>query len=228
MAVNPFFHHYDCVEEQSLYNDLNIESIQNRGVDVSYIMRDRIDNDYLFGEAPLSEFKDKFVIEMYIKEMQEFNGIADSFTPFGFEMNDRCVLVVSKKRFIEEAISNEFDFIAEFGPREGDLIHIPFSNQLFQINKFNNGETFRKGGKNYIYEFNCTLFTNSHEVIETGDPDIDDFADIVPDLFAEPRDEQDKITDEFKNDITFDGDDPYTTLSDSEDSCLTIITTTKA
>ena len=228
MTVNTFFHHYDCQEEQDLYEDLMIESIQNRGLDVNYIIRDRIDNDYLFGESPLSEFNDKVVIEMYIKEMEQFNGLADSFTAYGFEMNDRCTLVVSKKRFKEEMTLNGFEFISEFGPREGDLVHIPFSNQLFQINKFTNGETFRQGGENYVYEFTCTLFTKSHEPFDTGDVNIDSFGDIQNELFSEPFDETNNIDDEIKDQIIYDEDDPYTSISTvgEQDSCLKIITTT--
>lgn len=224
MTVNAFFHHYNCQEEQDLMEDLMIESIQNRGLDVNYIIRDRIDNDYLFGEAPLSEFNDAVVVEMYIKEMDQFNGIADSFTPFGFEMNDRCTLVVSRKRFKEEMLANDLEEISEFGPREGDLIHLPFSNQLFQINKFTSGETFNQGGENYIYEFPCTLFANSHESFDTGNEAIDDFENINHELFAEPFNEEDMIVDDIKEDIVFEEDDPYTTLSTiSDDSCLKII-----
>lgn len=66
-------------------------------------------------------------------------------------------------------------------PFEGDLIYLPAPLNVMMEVKFVEHEKsqgqFYPLGKLTFYEIHCELWTYSHEVIDTGDPDVDDYAD---------------------------------------------------
>ena len=67
MAVNPIFNQVDIVNEQNLVSDVVSEVIQIHGVNFYYIKRDSVNEDTIFNERTLVEFRDSFLIEMYIE-----------------------------------------------------------------------------------------------------------------------------------------------------------------
>lgn len=170
MPTNPYFNHFSFESEQKLVNDLVVEAIQARGIDVKYIPRERIGNDYLLGEAQLSEFKEAVDIEMYMESIQNFNGDGDMFAKFGIMFQDKTELYVAASRF-SETLKPAAGFES---PREGDLIYLPFSNSLFEINKVKFDEEYYQTGVNFGYRLVCNLFEYSHEAVNTGVPDVDD------------------------------------------------------
>jgi hypothetical protein len=168
MTVNAYFNHFKQKSEQNLVEALLIESVQARGVDVQYIPRERLGDDYLMGEAPISEFKDSYTIEMYIESMENFNGDGDMFAKFGIMFTDKTELYVVASRFATELQAAGID-----SPREGDLIYIPFSNSLFEVNKSKYDQEYYQTGVNFGYRLMCNLFEYSHEKVDTGIPEID-------------------------------------------------------
>lgn len=155
--------------EQDLVEDLTIEIIKTMGRDVIYIPRKLMNKDKLFGEDTTSKFDDGYPIEMYIQSVAGFEGDGDVLSKFGVEIKDKISFLVSRKRFVEEIGSIE----NTTRPREGDLIYLPISNSLFEINFVEHENPFYQLGKLYIYRVDCELFTYSHEDFDTGYSNID-------------------------------------------------------
>ena len=74
MATNPYFNNNKYIPSQDLMEDLMIESIKNKGVDVYYIPRRFRKLDQIFGEDVLSHFDVSFPIEMYLETFNGFEG----------------------------------------------------------------------------------------------------------------------------------------------------------
>ena len=168
MSINPYFKKYSG--DANVVEDLTIETIKAMGHDFVYIPRTLVDVDDLFGEDLISKFDDGYELEMYIQNVDGFEGEGDILTKFGLEIRDRMTLVVSKRRF-EKTVATYESKIKR--PREGDLIYFPFSKTLFEINFVEHENPFYQLGKLYTYVLNCEVFTYSQEDIDTGISDID-------------------------------------------------------
>lgn len=170
MATNPYFKTYDSKIEQRLINDLTIETIKAMGRDLIYIPRDYLIIDKLFGEDPESKFTQGYPIEMYMIDTDRFQGNRDVITKFGIQITDRTTLVVSKTRFDNEITSHRNEIKK---PREGDLLFLPLSGSLFEINFVEDEAPFYQLGGLTTYTLSIELFTYSGETIDTGITDID-------------------------------------------------------
>ena len=82
--------------EQSLVDDLTIESIKMHGEDMIYVPRTLVNEDKLFGEDTVSKFENGHSIEMYIESVDGFEGEGDLISRFGLEIRDSVNLIVSK------------------------------------------------------------------------------------------------------------------------------------
>lgn len=168
MATNPYFKEY--IGEQTLLNDLTIETIKTMGRDMIYIPREYLNRDIIFGEDPISRFKDCYPLEMYIQNVTSFGGQMNIINKFGINITDRVTLQVSKTRFEQEVTQNDTNILF---PREGDIIYFPFNKSLFEINYVEDKIPFFQFGVLNVYTLTCELFTYSFENIETGIQDID-------------------------------------------------------
>lgn len=99
MPVNPYFNNFGYAREQDLLEDLAIESIKMYGYECKYLPRTLIRNDPMFGEDTLSKFDDAIGIEMYIKNVEGFEGEGDFLSKFNLEIRDTITLTVARKRF---------------------------------------------------------------------------------------------------------------------------------
>ena len=126
MATNPFFR--DSTAEQRLVNDLTIETIRSMGRDMIYIPRNYVNIDELFGEDIQNKFTDAYTIEMYIKNVMQFDGQADVISKFGINITDRVTLILSRTRFQQEVTTKDSEIVY---PRVGDLVYFPLSGSLF-------------------------------------------------------------------------------------------------
>jgi len=169
MAINPYFNDY--VGEQSLLNDLVIETIKATGRDVVYIPRQYMNLDQTLGEDTQgSKFTKGYPIEMYLSDIQQFGGQRDIVSKFGIQLTDRINLVLSKTRFEQEVCTKETSITR---PREGDLIYFPMMEYMFEINFVEDKQPFFQFGKLTTYNLTCEVFNYSHETISTGNTDID-------------------------------------------------------
>jgi hypothetical protein len=101
MPVNSYFQNFSYAREQDLIEDLIIESIQIYGYDVRYIPRTLVAEDKIFWEDRLSEFTDAVELEMYIKNVEGFEGEGDFLSKFNLEIRDQTTFTVARKRFDE-------------------------------------------------------------------------------------------------------------------------------
>ena len=169
MAINKYFVNYNSKYEQNLLEDLVVETIKIHGLDMYYIPRELVDRENIFGDDPISNFRQHFIIEMYIQSVDGFEGDGDIIGKFGLEIRDSATLIVSKKRF-----QNVTD---KFRPLEGDLIYFPLSKKFFEIKFVEHENPFYQLGKNYVYSLSVELFQFSEEEIFTQIEEIDSAID---------------------------------------------------
>jgi hypothetical protein len=105
MATNAYFKNFTYGREQDLIEDLTIEAIKVYGHDVKYMPRTIVDLDHLYGEDTLSKFDEAIDIEMYIKNVEGFEGEGDLLSRFGLEIRDQITFTVARKRF-DQAITS--------------------------------------------------------------------------------------------------------------------------
>ena len=105
MATNAYFKNFTYGREQDLIEDLTIEAIKVYGHDVKYMPRTIIDLDHLYGEDTLSKFDEAIDIEMYIKNVEGFEGEGDLLSRFGLEIRDQITFTVARRRF-DQAITS--------------------------------------------------------------------------------------------------------------------------
>lgn len=141
------------------------------GHNIYYLPRESYDQmDEIYGEDAASKFSKAYVIEMYIANVEGYEGDGDFFSKFGLEIRDTSNFVVSRRSFERYVPST-----LAVRPREGDLIFVPVLNKIFEI-KFVEEELmfFSVGKRNpYLYELRCEAFRYSNEDINTGVEDVD-------------------------------------------------------
>lgn len=160
--------------EQRLLEDLIIESIQIHGHDVYYLPRRSIDQDDVLGEDVLSRFENAYPIEMYLTNVDGWEGDGELFSKFGIQVTHQATFVVSKRRW-EDIVGSNPDELLQLParPAEGDIIYFPKTNAMFEIKFVQHLNPFYQLGKFYIYSMNCELYQYSSEVLNTGVPEID-------------------------------------------------------
>ena len=179
MTINRYFDHTNFAEtqEQSLVQDLVDECIQIHGLEMYYIPRTLVNEDYLFGEDTISNYNSAILIEMYLETFSGWDGDGDILSKFGLIVSNSAKLVVSRSRFSEE-ITRQFSAIVE--PKIGDLIYYPSTDALFEIKQVQEEEPFYQVGTRYTYTLNIEKFAYSHETLDTGI----DAIDAIEDMFA--------------------------------------------
>ena len=96
MPTNVYFD-TGTTSEQRLYENLIIEQL-NFLVMMYYLPRKLVNEDTLFGEDRLSSFNDAYIIEMYLDNIEGFEGQKEMMTRFGLDMQDEATWVVSKEK----------------------------------------------------------------------------------------------------------------------------------
>ena len=153
--------------EQDLYEDLIIEALKIYGQDLYYLPRDLINVDDVFGEDPVSKFNSSYLLEMYVDNVEGFDGEGDLFTKFGVEIRDAVTLTVSRRRW-SEAVKKYDNEITGDRPREGDLIFVPFAKKLFQIMHVEHEQPFYQLNNLPVYKLRCELFEYNDEDLDTS------------------------------------------------------------
>lgn len=171
--ANKHFNFYKQTHEQKLIQELVEESIKIHSIDAIYIPRENVKIDPLFREDPLSRFTDHHRIELYIKNVDGFEGDGEIFRKFGLDLKNQITFLVSRSRFAKVA-GKEMQ-----RPNEGDLIYIPLStaDALFEIRFVKNDSIFFNLGEFYTFELQCEQFAFQDEEVNTGIKIIDEISD---------------------------------------------------
>ena len=173
MALNPYFTQ-GTASEQSLIEDLIIESLKIYGKDLVYIPRTLVSKDDVLGEDRLSEFTKAYPIEMYFENVDSFAGQGAFIQKFGLMMEQSATLVVARKRW-DQLIGKKGTTILPNRPAEGDLVYFPLTKGMFEIKFVQHQDPFYQIGKLYVYKLQVELFQYSSERIDTGNAAVDAF-----------------------------------------------------
>ncbi len=171
MATNVYFSQ-KVRSEQNLYEDIVIESLKMYGQDVYYLPRKIVSEDTILNEDIESVFEDAYMIEMYIANIDGFEGDGNLLSKFGVEIRDQANFIVSKKRW-NQYIGLDNNSVNSIRPNEGDLIYLPLSKSLFEIRFVEHESPFYQLSNLPTYTLQCELFEYSGEKIATGISDID-------------------------------------------------------
>ena len=171
MATNQYFKQ-KVRSEQQLFEDLVIESLQMFGQDVYYLPREIVNKDKIFLDDVPSRFSDAYKVDMYIENTEGFEGEGDLFTKFGVELRDQATFIVSRKRWVQ-LVGKRLE-VANFRPREGDLIYLPMSESMFEIRRVETETPFYQLKDLPTFRLQCELFEYSGEDFDTGVDTIQD------------------------------------------------------
>lgn len=158
--------------EQNLYEDLVIESLKIYGQDVYYLPRETVFEDRVFGDEIPATYNSSYKIEMYIDNIEGFDGEGDLFTRFGVEIRDEATFVVSRRRW--NATIGADNSINSERPREGDLIYLPLSKSMFQITHVEHEQPFYQLANLPTFKCRAQLFDFNSENFDTGIEEIQD------------------------------------------------------
>ena len=171
MPTNVFFNHA-VNTEQHLYEDLVVESLRMYGHECYYLPRTIVEEDTILGEDIQSTFGDSYSVEMYIENVEGFEGEGDLFSKFGVQVRDQATFVISLRSW-ERFISLDANLATSLRPNEGDIIFFPMSGSVFEIKFVEHENPFYQVGKLFVFKLQCELFEYSGEDFDTGIESID-------------------------------------------------------
>lgn len=140
---------------------------QNAFVDSGY--------DELLNEDDLPVYDAALEVEMYVKNVDGFEGEGDFLSKFGLQIRDSMTLTVAMRTWEEEIGANIEG--SRVRPFEGDLIYFPLNKKIFKIMHVEHEAIFYQMGSLQTYDLKCELFEYSNERFTTGIPEVDDLYD---------------------------------------------------
>ena len=176
MATNFYFQSGQTsgtTNEQRLVEDLIIESLKIYGHDTYYLPRTLVNKDTIFDEDELSKFTQAYPLEMYLDNVNGYEGQGDIFTRFGLEVRDQATFVMAKRRWENMVETSGGTFTQTTRPSEGDLIYLEKTKSLFEIKYVDFQNPFYQLNQIYVYRLVCELYEYSSEDLDTGIATID-------------------------------------------------------
>lgn len=180
MAVNYYFQSgvpEEFTANQRLIEDMIIQSIQITGFETYYIPRQMNGIDGILTESSLSSYEHALPLEMYLENVQGFDGDNGMLSKFGIEINDSCTFVVARRRWDAEVGRTGWS-TSNQRPVEGDIVYLPMTKSFFEIKKVQAANPFYQLGKLFVYRLECELFQFASEDFNTGIEEIDMFSDM--------------------------------------------------
>ena len=172
-SSNFYFNNFQNSMEQSLIEDLMIESIGIYGHGIYYCPRTLIAKDDIYGEDTISEYRTAYDIDVYIRSFESYEGDGTFLSKFNLEIRDQMTFTMARRTFYNEVATNEM----LDRPQEGDLIYSPMMNRLFVIKYVNNQPIFYQMGALQVWDLVCEMFEYSSEKLATGIDAIDSIQD---------------------------------------------------
>jgi hypothetical protein len=158
--------------EQNLYEDIVTEAIKMYGFEVYYLPRNMVSRDMILNEDIESKFDAAYMLEMYIENVDGFDGEGTLFSKFGLEIRDQATFVVSK-RVWQKMVGFWNNGIISNRPAEGDLLYFPLTRSMFEIKFVEHQSPFYQLSKVPVYKLQCELFETRNEEISTGIDELD-------------------------------------------------------
>lgn len=169
MATSVFFNNFQSSQEQLLIENLIIESIKIYGLDMYYIPRIYKNKDEIYGNDAVSEYNKSYFVDMYIKDVNGFQGEGDFLSKFNLQIRDQVTLTIARRTFFDE-IGNIENMPR---PKEGDLIFFPLNRKVFVVKFVEQEAIFYQLGALQTFDLVCELWEYSNERVNTGIEEID-------------------------------------------------------
>lgn len=169
MATSLYFNNFKSSGEQRLIEDLIIESIKIYGVDNYYVPRKIVNLNNTFREQNFTEYGNAISVEMYIRNVDGFEGEGEFLSSFGVQVREQITFSLAFRTFEQEVGS----VLNRDRPLEGDLVFFPFTKALYTIKFVNKKPVFYQLGALQFYDVTCELFEYSNEIFNTGVEEID-------------------------------------------------------
>jgi len=186
---NFYFENFQNSMEQTLIEDLVIESIRIYGIDTWYVVRNRSNHDDILNEDDLPTFEEAYQAEMYVKNVEGFEGEGDFLSKFGLQIRDSMTMTLAIRVFDQ----NVGHYANLSRPREGDLLYFPLNGKIFEIMHVEHESVFYQMGSLQMYDLRCELFEFSNERFDTGVLEIDTLFDKYETTAATTIDELERI-----------------------------------
>lgn len=170
MTTNPFFNNFNSANEQSLIEDLIIETIRMHGMNVYYLPKKINDFDEIYGEDAAVSYDSAIPVEMYIKNVDSFGGDGSFMSKFNIEIRDQMTLTVARKVFMN-TVAGPAGILR---PNEGDLIWFPLNDKMFKIQYSDEKAMFYQLGGLQTWDLTMEMFEYNNETFSTGIAQIDD------------------------------------------------------
>lgn len=161
MATNFYFNNFGSSQEQNLIEDLVIESIKIYGHDVWYCPRTITHEETIFKEDELATFSSAYSVEMYIKNVEGFEGEGDFLSKFGLQIRDRITFTIARRTFADEVTGGT-------RPKEGDMVFFPLTSKGYVVRFVEHEAIFYQMGSLQTYDLVCELFEFNQETFNTG------------------------------------------------------------
>lgn len=162
--VNPSY-------EQNTIDDIIQEAIAAYGASIFYLPRNSQDvPDYIYGEDPVSLFNKAYTMDVYVQNVNAFDGQSEFFSKFGLEIRDSVRVLLARRTFQK--------YIPTLPrPREGDLVYMPQFSNMFEIKFVEEDYSFHLLGRRppyfYFFELHMEMYKFSNEKFRTGVQEID-------------------------------------------------------
>ena len=166
-----FPQHGGITPEQRLVQDLVDEQLKLFGAEVFYIPRQML-IDRALQDVVMSKFKEAYLIEMYLVNVEGFGAQSEFISKFGLRVTDEITFVVSQRRW-EDVMARSLTLTIPARPNEGDLIYYPLTNDFYEI-KFVERETpFYQLGKIYYFTMTAEIYEAGNAIFDTGNANLD-------------------------------------------------------
>ena len=121
----------------------------------------------------MSRFTQAYPLEMYLDNVNGYEGQGDIFTRFGLEVRDQATFVLAKRRWEDLVLTSGGSFTQTTSPSEGDLLYFPKTKSIFEIKYVDFQNPFYQLNQIYVFRLVCELFEYSSEDLDTGITEID-------------------------------------------------------
>jgi len=130
--------------------------------------------DKIFNEDDTPVYDEMFQFEVYVKNVDGFEGEGDFLSKFGLQIRDQVTFTVAIRTFEQFVTRNDAPRIR---PNEGDIIYMPLNNKMFKINYVEHESVFYQSGALQVYDMRCELMEYAGETFDTGRWEIDHYFD---------------------------------------------------
>ena len=131
--------------------------------------------DDILNEDDLPVFDTALELEMYVKNVDGFEGEGDFLSKFGLQIKDSMTLTVAMRTWEQEVGAKIED--QRVRPFEGDLIYFPLNKKIFEVMHVEHEAIFYQMGSLQTYDMRCELLDYSNQRFTTGIPEIDELYD---------------------------------------------------